>query len=310
MTPGTYSDPRLNRKSSYGAEGEISISETRAAELVRAAQNLIEKFDHLSEIELLEDVQAEAREKIIENTLLFFVERGIAKEVAEKILQKSLLMDRIGVGFQEVFWINVKKEIKQQIRIAGPIQLKQGVPTFVCLVGPSGSGKTAVCLKIARQYKQELHRKVGIVSFPEDSTFLKTACENLSIPLVKIADEEKCRDLDLVLIDLPNTGQSEKVKSLLENKRIQTQLIIPATAKDNDAYALIDQYSFLNLSGLIFTKIDETQTLGIILNALYKSKLSVSYLTDGAQIYVADPDDLYEWILSSRFVSPPKGVSV
>ena len=99
---------------------------------------------------------------------------------------------------------------------------------------------------------------------------------------------------ELILIDTAgrsqhNDYQLEELRTLLKaNSRIEKHLVLSATTKEKDARDIIEKFSFCNPRCIIFTKVDETSSLGIILNLLYEKDMALSYLANGQGV----PDDI------------------
>ena len=77
--------------------------------------------------------------------------------------------------------------------------------------------------------------------------------------------------------------------------------MLSATTKEKDAREIIEKFSFCNPKRIIFTKVDETSSLGIILNLLYEKDMALSYLANGQgvpeDITVASPEALADLFL-------------
>jgi flagellar biosynthesis protein FlhF len=130
---------------------------------------------------------------------------------------------------------------------------------------------------------------------------LKTYSDIIGLPLDIVYNQDELRkairkheDKDLILIDTAgrsqyNEYQLEELKTLLKaNSRIEKHLVLSATTKERDARDIIERFSFCNPKRIIFTKVDETSSLGIILNLLYEKDMALSYLADGQSV----PDDI------------------
>ena len=104
----------------------------------------------------------------------------------------------------------------------------------------------------------------------------------------------KARGTDVILIDTAGRSQHNdfQMKELQEflgvNSHIEKHLVMSATTKQKDAEEILEKFSVCEPSRLIFTKTDETSSIGIILNLLYEKKLALSYLTNGQSV----PDDI------------------
>ena len=105
---------------------------------------------------------------------------------------------------------------------------------------------------------------------------------------------ERYRDKDLVLIDTAgrsqhNDYQMRELEDFLRiNPRIEKHLVMSATTKLTDARQIMNKFSSVEPDRIIFTKTDETSTLGMIVNLLRDSKCAISYITVGQNV----PDDI------------------
>ena len=101
-------------------------------------------------------------------------------------------------------------------------------------------------------------------------------------------------DKDLILIDTAGRSPKdqerlEELKGILEmNSDIETHLCLSATTKDKELHEAIRRFGTLPVSRLLFTKIDESESLGCIINLQMRSKLPLSYLTNGQMV----PEDI------------------
>lgn len=172
-------------------------------------------------------------------------------------------------------------------------------------VGPTGVGKTTTMAKLAALYTLKKQKKVGLIT---SDTYriaaveqLKTYSDIIGIPLIVVYSPqefvsavESFRDKDIIMVD--TAGRSHKDRyQLAELKHLldtgiesQTYLVISAGTKMSDCRDILNSYSFLEDYKLLFTKIDETSSHGIIVNTSYITKKPLSYLTYGQSV----PDDI------------------
>ena len=68
----------------------------------------------------------------------------------------------------------------------------------------------------------------------------------------------------------------------------ETFLVLSATTKYRDLISIADTYSSMTDYKLIFTKLDETTTLGNLLNLKLHTGTTISYVTNGQNV----PDDI------------------
>ena len=105
------------------------------------------------------------------------------------------------------------------------------------------------------------------------------------------------RNFDFVLVD--TAGHSPKNDEQIGNQKqfidltkevmkINVYLVLSVTTKYRDLKNIADTYSRFTDYRLIFTKLDETTTLGNMLNLKLHTKADVSYVTNGQDV----PDDM------------------
>ena len=69
---------------------------------------------------------------------------------------------------------------------------------------------------------------------------------------------------------------------------VEFHLLLSAGTKEEDLRDILEKFEVIPISSLIFTKLDESTTYGNIFNLLLRSKIPVSYFTNGQQI----PEDI------------------
>ena len=176
---------------------------------------------------------------------------------------------------------------------------------FVHLVGPTGVGKTTTIAKLAAHALLNDKKKVAMIT---TDTYriaaieqLKTYAKILDIPLeiaYTIEDYQKARlkfqQYDLVFVDTAgrNFRDAKYVEELSRvvdlNTDIETYLVLSLTAKNKDLLQIYQQFTAIPLRGFIFTKKDETDTSGAIVQLVANAQLGVSYITTGQDV----PDDI------------------
>ena len=117
----------------------------------------------------------------------------------------------------------------------------------------------------------------------------------------------KYMDRDYVLIDTAGRSQNAKefeadVAALLEFvDDPEIFLVISLTTGYKEIRKILDAYSFLADYKLLFTKLDESSSLGNVLNARMITNKSLSYFTIGQSvpddIEVANPDKIVNYIV-------------
>jgi len=199
---------------------------------------------------------------------------------------------------------SLEKFLKKTIRVASGITLYSDKPKIVALVGPTGVGKTTTLAKIAAKFVLEKGVSAALITDTYRISAveqLKTYSDILGLPIEIVYSPEalqqaieKHSDKQLILIDTAgrsqyNEFQMKELMGLLKaNKDIEKHLVLSSTTKNRDAEEILNRFMPCQPERVIFTKTDETSSLGLIMNLLYKKKIALSYVTNGQSV----PDDI------------------
>lgn len=175
----------------------------------------------------------------------------------------------------------------------------QTLVTFV--VGPTGVGKTTTVVKLAERFTRELGLNVLIITA---DTFRVAAIPQinrysslLGLPVeVAYTPEqlkqliEQHQDYELILVDTP--GRSQHATHQLQELRAyvdavperEVYLALNASTRYTDMTHTVNAFSDMQPKGIIFTKVDETNSLGTAYALTCETSLPPSYLTLGQQI--------------------------
>jgi flagellar biosynthesis protein FlhF len=204
------------------------------------------------------------------------------------------------------------------ITFAGALKLKKNSPRIIALVGPTGVGKTTTTAKLAAMYALNRGNKVALITMDIFRVGaveqLKTYSRIMGIPLevastpkeLEKAVEKYCQ-YDLIFIDTAGRSHKDKekldeMKNFLDNKiPIEIFLCLAATTKDRELEEILKRFKIFAISKVVFTKIDESESLGNMVNLLMKDNLQVAYFTNGQRvpedIEIATPAKLADLIL-------------
>ena len=185
------------------------------------------------------------------------------------------------------------------------IELTENRPKVVFFVGPTGVGKTTTIAKLASQFRINEKKKVAL--FTAD-TYRIAALDQLAeygnlmqidvVVLFEADDinekiEEKYKKYDLILVDTTGFShhdeeQRESIANLLHSLSDrydrQIYLVLSATTKYRDLKQIVDAYHEFTDFDLIFTKLDETEVHGNILNTSLYADAPLSYVTTGQNV--------------------------
>jgi flagellar biosynthesis protein FlhF len=209
---------------------------------------------------------------------------------------------------------------------AKSIDFEKNRARAVAFVGTTGSGKTTTVAKLAAHFA--LDRKKDVVLITLDDLRIaaidqiKTCANIIGIPLDVASGSSGLKKLirhyrakDLILIDTPgfNPKNDEQIAELENHFKklnsIETQLTLSATTKERDLLDTVKRFKNMDSLRLIFTRIDESNTVGNLLNVLIRTNTPFSYLADGQQIPNAIQDASLEE-LTTLLLRPDTGSDV
>lgn len=259
-------------------EEPVSKEEYKA----RACKDLIRKQMRQSEVE---EEQIDAIMKEIDESL---PKDAALDQILAAMYQKIILM------LGQPYTLDQKQENKKETK-------------YVFFLGSTGVGKTTTIAKIASKLKLEKNKKVILATADTYRIAaveqLKTYANILSVPLKVIYTpeelgemKEEMEDYDICLIDTAgcshrNKEQLKDIQKLLEQIPITSRevyLVLNAATKYRDLKEIADVYKELTDYSIIFTKLDETSSAGVMLNMRLYTKRPLSYVTWGQNV----PDDI------------------
>jgi flagellar biosynthesis protein FlhF len=192
----------------------------------------------------------------------------------------------------------------RHLPVAGPVKLDKNGPVVIAFVGPTGAGKTTTLAKLAAYLALNKEKMVSIITadtyriaaIEQIRTFadiigigLQVVFEPGDVPAIL----EACENDDAVFVDTGGRSQKnvEHMKDLEQLLAVlhphETHLVLSAATKDSDLVAAINRYRGM-VNRVLFTKLDETSSLGNIFNVATQSGIPLSYFTNGQSI----PDDI------------------
>ena len=181
-------------------------------------------------------------------------------------------------------------------------------PKVVFFVGPTGVGKTTTIAKIASKFCLEEKKKVALLT---SDTYriaaaeqLRTYANILEIPCLIIYSPSEIEeaydnfaDYDYILVDTAGHSHHNEeqknntnvvIHALDDKTRPEVYLVLSATTKYKDLTSIADTYKEMTDFKIIFTKLDETTSLGNLLNLKLYTGADLSYVTYGQNV----PEDI------------------
>jgi len=228
---------------------------------------------------------------------------GVSTELIRKIVD-TLNTLPLQSGNQTVKG-RLSETLGRLIKFAGTLKLKKNSPRIIALVGPTGVGKTTTTAKLAAMYALNRGNKEALLTmdiFRVGSVEqLKTYSRIMGIPLEVASTPkelekavEKHAACDLIFIDTAGRSHKDKekldeMKNFLEDKiPMEVYLCLSATTKDRELEEILNRFRIFQVSKVVFTKIDECESFGNMVNLLMKDNLQIAYFTTGQRV----PEDI------------------
>jgi flagellar biosynthesis protein FlhF len=242
--------------------------------------------------------------------LLPFVDSLKQQELGEELI--TAISDELFMHFKNekapIQWADMQQVAKEYLKsqlndlpIAGLSYEKK----YINVLGPTGVGKTTTIAKMAARSVLEKKKKIGFIT---TDTYRIAAIEQLKtyaallqapVEIVYSAKDyeeaiKRLSHLDLIFIDTAGRNYKEAkyvedLQALINfNDNVESYLVLALTAKQKDLEAIIDQFEKLKIEKFIFTKLDETNSIGTMFNLMIKYKKGLAYYTNGQEV----PEDI------------------
>ncbi len=288
------------------------------------------QFDAINELNAIQDEIKEIKEIIKsfipigsfkEGVFPFFQQvkkKGLSEEIAIKLIE-ALEEGILSEGFDRNISLKdfLYELLCRLVDVLPPIEeLDKRIGLFI---GPSGAGKTTTIAKLAG--KLITKGKVGLISLndkPIGSLVLEYYADMFQIPVCLVNNPtdliksvNSYSDKDFILIDTPGFSPNDRLSKqrLIKyisrlNQGIIGYMVLDVAMKDEEILNLIKELKPINISALLFTKIDEAKTMGTIFNQMVYTGKPLSYLGTGVivpdDIEVVTPYRLIDLIINSR----------
>ena len=259
---------------------------------------------------IMQSMQRMSTQSQYPDELLPFVDFLKQQELGEELI--TAISDELFMHYtknnNEITWEamqDIAKDFLRKELYALPISGLSYEKKYINVLGPTGVGKTTTIAKMAARSVLEKKKKIGFIT---TDTYriaaieqLKTYAALLQAPVEVVYNAEdyvasikKLSHLDLIFIDTAGRNYREAkyvddLKALINfNEQAESYLVLALTAKQKDLESIIEQFKDLTVEKFIFTKLDETNSIGTMFNLMIKYNKGLAYYTNGQEV----PEDI------------------
>ncbi len=307
----------------------LLVSKLQSAESTAGQVNNAEKTGEEATLQKAEEKESETVEKddeylkflkVLYNTML-------DNEVDERYANQ--IIDGLDKGYKpsqsfDHLLASVYQRLILKFGKSEKIEPATEGPKVVVFIGPTGVGKTTTIAKLASQFAIEEKKKVALLTADTyriaAAEQLRTYANIMQVPFRVIYGEEEMVEAvkdfysyDYIFVDTMghshrNEEQRECTRTFVENleglAEYQCFLVLSSTTKYKDLIKIVDNYKGIADYQLIFTKLDETYTLGNLLNLRMYTQAPISYVTCGQNvpedIEIFDPQKVVKLLLGGK----------
>ncbi|NQX57374.1 flagellar biosynthesis protein FlhF [Paenibacillus qinlingensis] len=301
--------------SSVQSTARSSIKDEQVMDELKQMKEMMKKLTQATDGDKLPEALQKLEQRLYDQEVNPTLVRQIMDEVmadfqlADEPVTEEAAHQLVRSKLGEILQIDHSKHISTQTRV-------------VHFVGPTGVGKTTTIAKLAAEQVLKYHRKVGFIT---SDTYriaaieqLKTYATILNVPLEVVFSPQdltkafqNLAQCDIIFMDTAgrnfrNEMYVSELNSLLKTQgNSETILVLSLTTKYRDLRAITNNFSKFKLDKVLFTKMDETDSYGAILNVVHEFSLKLSYVTTGQSV----PDDIAEmneWQIIDLLLEEPR----
>lgn len=292
--PGKHKEPGVDFS---GFKDELRPLTQEVAEIKKLLKATTTGFDGYTEFR-----------GIFLDLYLDMVQNGVEKKIAGKLIHTlQYQTDADKIEDDRLIKKQLFNLLTSSISLPAPLRLEEGKRKVVVMVGPTGAGKTTTIAKLSSYFKLMENKKIALITIDSyrigAEAHLKTYADILDIPFYAVYNEQdlrfrldKLQNYDVVFVDTTGRSPNDKKGLLIMAKHLsgipaeerEVYLILSASTKSADLYLIYEKYSIFKPDRFIFSKIDESISLGNLFNLKMKTDIPTAYFTTGQRV----PEDI------------------
>lgn len=290
-------------------EDEVHNTKDKEKQKVESELNQVKQMMG-NVLQKLEENKLQSSYNNLPENLKEVVDKLLAQGITDELITEILIgvNDKLGpkeIEDKEIIMSSFAEEIKTRLNPVSPITLSDQESKVVAFIGPTGVGKTTTVAKLAADFNLRKNKDVGLITADTYRIAaveqLKTYSEIINVPLEVVYNSteleqalDKFAAKDLVLVDTAGRSQNNEMHmseldALLAKIDVaEKHLVLSAITKFRDLLDVILSFQQIGLDKFIFTKLDETKDLGMLVNIIDQFDAELSYITNGQNV----PEDI------------------
>ncbi len=240
--------------------------------------------------------------KLIYNTL---INSEVDEKYANELVDEIEKLKKPGVTIDYLI-SNIYQKLILKFGEPAKITSDENGAKIIFFIGPTGVGKTTTIAKIASELAVNQKKKVALITTDtyriKAAEQLRTYADIMEVPFRIAYNEddvkgnlEEFEEYDFILVDTAGYSPKDEekrmeMKQLLDSAKkiseteIDTYLVMSITTKYRDLISISDLYREITDYKLIFTKLDETDSFGNMLNIKLHTGVEIAYVTNGQEV--------------------------
>ncbi len=307
-----------------GNKPELLFEESKSEKGSNAIEQKLDNLKKLFEEQIREQGQGKVTEEVKEKTDVSEKELPDKNIAFLRLIFRQLLDNEVDEQYANQIITEIESSLKRETDVSKilaniyqkivlklgqtkTLEVVNGKTKYIFFIGPTGVGKTTTIAKLAYSLMEQKKAKVALLAADTYRIAavdqLRTYAEIMNVPLYVIYSEtelaeykEELDKYDIILVDTAgrshrNKEQRDDIERLIHSVPAtsrETYLVLSATTKYRDLVKITEAYSEIAEYRLIFTKLDETGTIGNIFNIKMLTGAPLSYATNGQNV----PDDI------------------
>jgi len=236
---------------------------------------------------------------------LNLLKQEVTEELAEEVIEqaRSRLNEEQALD-SEVVHHEVMGVVGRMLPVEKQVEAperQEGRPRVIALIGPTGVGKTTTVAKLAATFRLKQQKKVGLITLDTYRIAavdqLQTYANIIGVPLRVVTTTEELTEAidsfsgcDAVLID--TAGRSQRDDPRLDHLRglldaaepDEVHLVLSSNSSMSVMLETAEWFSRVRADRILFTKLDEAVSFGVLLNVARRVNKRLSYVTTGQEV--------------------------